>query len=90
MTISNVKYLENRSKSNKGKKNIVRWGLALTTFFLFLVDEGERIQIPLKAGQHWPTSGTPFLWRFANKGVHEKSNEKTTTKNNSSLDLCYK
>ena len=31
-----------------------------------LVDEGEeRIQIPLKVGQHRRTSETPFKWRFA-------------------------
>ena len=25
----------------------------------------ERIQTPLKAGDHWPASETPFKWRFA-------------------------
>ena len=29
-------------------------------FFIFCV-----IQIPLKAGHHWPASETPFKWRFA-------------------------
>ena len=28
-------------------------------FISFLVNEG-RIQIPLKVGQHWPASKTPF------------------------------
>ena len=37
--------------------------------FFFLM-RGERIQIPLKAGHHWPASETPFTctpfkWRFA-------------------------
>ena len=38
-------------------ESFVRGNTALTTFFsfFFLVDEGrERIQIPLKAGHHWP------------------------------------
>ena len=34
------------------------------SFFLFFF-EGERIEIPLKAGQYWPTSETSFKWRFA-------------------------
>ena len=36
-------------------------------FFLgfFLLLRGERIQIPQYAGQHRPTSETPFKWRFA-------------------------
>ena len=33
--------------------------------FIFLVDEGEMFQAPLKAGHHGPASETPFEWRFA-------------------------
>ena len=41
-------------------ENFVREGRTLT---VFLVD--ERIQIPLKAGHHWPASETQLKWRFA-------------------------
>ena len=41
--------------------SFIRGSPTLTT--IFLVDEG--IQIPLIAGQHWPTSKTPFKWGFA-------------------------
>ena len=30
-----------------------------------VVDEGERIQIPQKAGPYRTASKTPFIWRFA-------------------------
>ena len=33
------------------------------TLAFILVDEGERIQIPLKAGHHRPTSEMAFRWR---------------------------
>ena len=45
-----------------------RGGPSETTFFFvlfFLVQGGERIQIPLYAGLHRPTSETPFKWCFA-------------------------
>ena len=42
----------------------VRKGSTLTTFFL--VDEGrEDPNTTLKVGHHWPSSKTPFNWRFA-------------------------
>ena len=34
----------------------------MTAFFFPLVAEG--IQIPPKAGHHWPASETTFKWRF--------------------------
>ena len=38
----------------------------LTTFFYYYYYyfRGGRIQIPLSASQHRPTSETPFKWRF--------------------------
>ena len=32
---------------------------------VFSVDEGERIQIQLKASHHWPANETPFKGHFA-------------------------
>ena len=29
---------------------------------VFLVVEGKRIEIPQKAGRHWPTNETPLKW----------------------------
>ena len=42
-------------------KSFVRGG----PIFFFLVDEGERIQIPLKAGHHQHIRETPFKWHLA-------------------------
>ena len=48
----------------RGSKKLCQRGPTLTVFFVLfcfvLVDEGERIQIPLKEGPHWPTSETPL------------------------------
>ena len=35
-------------------------------FFFFFYFEGERVQLPLKAGQYRPVSETPFKWRHLN------------------------
>ena len=43
-------------------ESFVRGGGGPTLFSLMT---GERIQLPLKSGHHWPTSEMPFKWHFA-------------------------
>ena len=49
-------------QTGKDPESFIRGSLTLT---MFLVDDGERIQIILKAGHYWPASKMPFKWRFA-------------------------
>ena len=45
-------------------ESFARGGPTPKTFFVCLVNEAERIQIPLKVGHHRPVRETPFKWRF--------------------------
>ena len=47
--------------SMRGSRKFRQRGSNSANVFL----EGERIQIPLKAGQYRPASETPFKWRLA-------------------------
>ena len=51
-------------------ESVVRGGPTLPMFS----GEGERIQIPLKAGQYRPASETPFKWRFAGGPIMAQHN----------------
>ena len=48
-------------------ESFVRGGPTLTIFFslfLFLLDEGGRMEMSHKVGHHRPASETPLKWRF--------------------------
>ena len=48
-------------------ESFVRGGPTLTFFvcFVFSRVDGERIEMPLKVGHHWPAREIPIKWRFA-------------------------
>ena len=48
-----------------GSRKFCQRGSKIDNFFVFLVDEGKKIRIPLQAGHQWPTRETPLKWRFA-------------------------
>ena len=49
--------------SRLNRKFCQRGSHFVNVFYKFM--RGGMIQIALKAGHHWPTSETPFKWRFA-------------------------
>ena len=48
----------------RGSRKYCHWG-SNSDVFGFLVDEGGRIKLTLKAFHHRPASETPLKWRFA-------------------------
>ena len=60
MCFSHAKYVIDHAQV---QKNLSGGG---SNFFSLM--SGERLQIPLKAGHHWPASDMPFEWRFAAGG----------------------
>ena len=54
-------HLQERVKQIHARiQKVLPEGVQFNSDFFFLDDERERVQIPLKVGNHWPTSKMPF------------------------------